>query len=478
MFDPTNNDKESVPRARIGEEDVKLNCSGHTHLSNGKLLFAGGGDDIPGVHVGHPYVFTFDPGNLSDPWERMDDMPIDPNDPNPQGRWYPTTTTLGSGKVLLIAGRETGGNDIPVWDDVPCIFNPSIAPGSGQWTRLLDGPLPNALKVVHFYPFMFQISTGKVFMGAGRFFSHNFGGRDPLIHRYTYRLDTALSKWDDDPIGLGPGHDFIKAAASAVMYRPDWVVKSGGRDNNVPHRNGFAIDLSASSPHWRQMNDMIKRRHFHELVALPDGRMLAMGGVDSDVANQSDPVLEPEWLDPTDTFSNVLTADWALLAPMDAANPRRKHSTTILLPDARLFVAGGEEPGQEPTILKTAQIFQPPYLFDMNGDPAVRPLIDSVPSVITYGDSFTITTSQAPDITKVCLIALGTTTHGFDRNQRYVPLAFIATQGEVQAAAPAQSNLAPPGYYMLFILEDGDRPGIEFPSEAEIVRLTFPAVPF
>ena len=32
VFDPTNNDKESVPRARIGEEDVKLNCSGHTHL--------------------------------------------------------------------------------------------------------------------------------------------------------------------------------------------------------------------------------------------------------------------------------------------------------------------------------------------------------------------------------------------------------------------------------------------------------------
>ena len=133
MFDPPNNEKGALARARIGEDDVKLNCSGHTHLSNGKLLFAGGGDDIPGVHVGHPYVFTFDPGNLSDPWERMDDMPIDPNDPNPQGRWYPTTTALGSGKVLLIAGREWA-DDIPVWDDVPCILDPSTAPGAGQWT--------------------------------------------------------------------------------------------------------------------------------------------------------------------------------------------------------------------------------------------------------------------------------------------------------------------------------------------------------
>ena len=181
-------------------------------------------------------------------------------------------------------------------------------------------------------------------------------------------------------------------------------------------------------------------------------------------------------LDPTDTFSNVLTADWALLAPMDEDNPRRKHSTTILLPDARVFVAGGEKPGQEPAILQTAQIFQPPYLFDMNAAPAPRPVIDSAPDVIYYNTAFVVFTPESAAITKVSLVRLGATTHGFDQNQRYVPLKFTDTLSmTLNVAAPAQWNLAPPGYYMLFILKDGDRPGIEYPSLAKIVQLKIPS---
>jgi len=51
-------------------------------------------------------------------------------------------------------------------------------------------------------------------------------------------------------------------------------------------------------------------------------------------------------------------------------------------------------------------------------------------------------------------------------SQRYLPLCFTAGVGTLSATAPATANVAPPGYYMLFIL---DTNGV--PSIAAIVKL-------
>ena len=72
------------------------------------------------------------------------------------------------------------------------------------------------------------------------------------------------------------------------------------------------------------------------------------------------------------------------------------------------------------------------------------------------------------------LIRLGAATHSYDMDQRFVPLEFTASLNTVTIAAPAHGFLAPPGYYMLFILKDGDRAGIKYPSLAEIIKLAPP----
>jgi len=64
------------------------------------------------------------------------------------------------------------------------------------------------------------------------------------------------------------------------------------------------------------------------------------------------------------------------------------------------------------------------------------------------------------------LMKLGTVTHSFNTNQRIVPLSFTAGSGTLSVQTPANANLAPPGHYMLFILNTN---GV--PSVASIVQL-------
>jgi hypothetical protein len=71
----------------------------------------------------------------------------------------------------------------------------------------------------------------------------------------------------------------------------------------------------------------------------------------------------------------------------------------------------------------------------------------------------------------VNLLRLGSATHSFDFDQRFVPLEFTTSGSTITAAAPAHGFLAPPGMYMLFILKDGDRPEVKFPSVAAMVEL-------
>jgi hypothetical protein len=102
-----------------------------------------------------------------------------------------------------------------------------------------------------------------------------------------------------------------------------------------------------------------------------------------------------------------------------------------------------------------AEIYSPPYLF--NG---ARPSITSAPTSIAYGSTFSVTTPDAAQIAKVSLVRLSTVTHSFNTGQRYLSLNFQQVAGGLTVTAPANGNLAPPGYYMLFILNANGVPSI------------------
>ena len=54
----------------------------------------------------------------------------------------------------------------------------------------------------------------------------------------------------------------------------------------------------------------------------------------------------------------------------------------------------------------------------------------------------------------------GAVTHQFNVGQRYVPVSFSAGTGALTVTAPANANLAPPGYYLLFIVDTNGVPSV------------------
>ena len=75
-------------------------------------------------------------------------------------------------------------------------------------------------------------------------------------------------------------------------------------------------------------------------------------------------------------------------------------------------------------------------------------------------------TPNASSISSVSLVRNGTVTHAFGMDQRLVGLAFTAGSGSLTITAPPSGDIAPPGYYMLFILNSS---GV--PSLAQMVQL-------
>ena len=193
---------------------------------------------------------------------------------------------------------------------------------------------------------------------------------------------------------------------------------------------------------------------------LPSGRILVTGGssVDESAANAS---LNADLYDPaTNSFSSA------------SANlfPRLYHSNALLLPDARVLLAGGNP--ERGSYEARMEVYSPAYLFNADNTPAQRPTITDVPAgAIGYGSSFQVQTPDAASIGSVVLIRPGTPTHAFDMDQRMVRLSFTTGTGTLDVVAPPNGNIAPPGYYMLFVLNSA---GV--PSVARFVRLA-PAGP-
>jgi hypothetical protein len=395
-------------------EPGDLFCSGHSLLPDGRLLVAGGHSGTD--HIGTKTTFIFDP--VSSTWSRSQDMQ--------NGRWYPTSTTLATGEVLTVAGGDTAGvaNLIPeVWQN-------------GTWRALTT-----ASRQLPLYPMMFAAPDGRAYMAGP-------GGS-------AYLSTTGTGSWVSGSGSSIGSRDY----GSAVMFDVGKILLVGGGD--PPTATAEVLDLNVSARHF--VGSMAVARRQMNATLLADGTVLATGGSNAGGFNTA----------PTD--SRVLTAElwnpaaeqqWRPLARM--THNRVYHSTALLLPDGRVLSVGSGEPAASGlTDDYTAEIFSPPYLFAPNGSLAARPTITSAPDVISYGQTFTVETPDAARIVKATWIRLSSVTHAFNQNQRmnYLPVT-AGTASSIMLTAPASANLAPPGDYMLFLV---DSSGV--PSVAKIMRI-------
>lgn len=385
-------------------------CSGLTLLRGGRLFLAGGhaGAD----NFGLKSAFQFDQKTRQ--WIRSADMQ--------NGRWYPTLTTMGNGQILAISGGDTAA----VYNRIPEVF----IPGQNRWRAL-----PGAARTVPYYPMMFYAPDGKIFMAGPE-------------QSTAFLTTTGSGAWTTGPTRINGSRDY----GSGVMYDVGKILLVGG---GSPTATAERIDLLGTRL-WTPAGAMSVARRQINATLLADGTVLVTGGTNASGFNSaptSSSVLAAELWNPASPL------EWKKLASM--SHYRLYHTTALLLPDGRVLVVGSGEPAASGlTDDLTAEIFSPPYLFNTDGSPATRPVISSAPAKLTYGTTFTVGTASAAEITKVLLVRLSTVTHANNMNQRGVVLSYSLGAGSLTVTPPASNKLAPPGHYLLFIVNASGVPSV------------------
>jgi Domain of unknown function (DUF1929) len=402
-----------------------LFCSGHTELPDGQILFNGGTkfDGFPrdnnGKWGGLASTYQFDP--LTNTFTRYADM-------TGGGRWYPTTITMGDGRPLTVGGYLENGQQNPyteVYDEA-----------SHTWSRI--GPT----RTWPLYPNLKLLADGRLFYtGASTSNSTMSAGIwDPVTGKFT----------------KVPGltHTDHRNQAAAVMLPPaqlqQFVVMGGGSSNgSLAIADTSFVDLDDPSPHYVAGPSLPAAKGFVSAAVLPDYTVVETGGSQK---WRTGFVSEASILDPvTRTFTNM------------AADPigRTYHSSAFLLPDGRV-VAMGSNPGDGSFDMHIS-VFSPPYLFK-----GTRPQITSAPAEIHYGQPISVTsTDSGLPLARMALIRLPIQTHQSSPDERLVDIPSTFTATTADGVVTGNPNLAPPGYYYLFV-DNSD--GI--PSTAAIVHLS------
>ena len=390
-------------------------CAGQTQLADGRVLVVGGNIPKTGSEFrGLDSIYIFDP--WTETWTLQGRMN--------EGRWYPTSTLLPNGQVVITSGlKRDGSGDINT--DVN-VFTPNPDPaGVGTITTV-------GQKSFNLYPRTYVIRDGRALVAGPQ------RGDVGLLNPTTWT-------WSSVPQLLGEHYYGTGVLLPDGPNGSSKVMAIGG-DQQAGTEVLDAENLAAG---WSSRAPLPQSRRNANSVLTPDGAIITIGGNGTDTFG--DPRFDALRYDPA---ANT----WTSLAAQ--AESRGYHSTALLLPDGRIVSAGDDGPAGGGGQSDEIEIFSPPYLFK-----GARPSILSAPDQVSYGAPFAIGTLDT-DIAKAVLIAPGATTHANDMHQRLVPLSFSPATGGLTATAPATAGIAPPGYYLLFLVNSQ---GI--PSVARFVKL-------
>ena len=404
-------------------------CNSMVVLPDGRALIVGGTLQYDPFH-GAPNTSIFDPSKNT--FTDVQNMA--------HGRWYPTVTTLGDGRAMAFSGLDENGNTnnkVEIYAAASGWSAPQVA----NWTPQL-------------YPRMHLLPNGKVFYSGPDSPSALF---DPST--LSWSLNVATTNYSNP---RWYGTSVLLPLTPANNYRPKVMIMGGFSPATATTE---IIDLGATNPTWQYGPNMSQPRIEMNAVILPTGKILALGGSNYD-EDVNSPSLNADLYDPeTNTFSFAGAN----------AYPRLYHSVALLLTDATVWLAGGNP--SRGSYVQQMEIYQPAYLFQSNGAPATRPSISSVvPSTsspcttpspyfpsnpcVTLGSRFTAKTPDAANISSVVLVRNGADTHAFNSDQRLVGMSFTKRSGVLTVTAPPNHNIAPPGYYMLFLVNKSGVPSV------------------
>ena len=482
--------------------DGALFGSHQTYLADGRLLVQGGTDysadpSVPGTRFGVVELGGLKATRIYDPSKNAFTQVGDTH----YGRWYPTLVPLGNGKVLNFSGVrkliKPAYLDKPLDSATNVRQSETFDPKTNAWT----GNGQKADRSLPLFPRMHLLPNGKVF--------YNTGGQsfNPVGQAYDQPLwnipavyDPASRSWSSlRGAGIVNNLTEFRGSTFSTMltlhpdedgaYRRARFLTAGGvlglvaatsPGSYLPTRASkiTSIDMSGGDMRYsvKRTGPLNQPRWFGSATLLPTGEVLATSGGDKDEVvgpGTERAVQQAELFDPK-------TNTWRALA--SARQPRTYHNTAALLPSGEVLV-GGHAPistlylnnttlpggfaphdGRDPSF----EVFKPPYLFR-----GPQPAIKKVRGTIRNGSTFGIRTDVPSDqIDSVMLMRFSAVTHLVDGGQRGVELPIKARKGRrlIMVAAAPNSDVAPPGPYMLFVNRKSDKGPI--PSRARSVMVT------
>jgi len=390
------------------DTDTDLFCAGSAHLWDGRILFAGGDGGKAGANG--PLVNSNIYNPVTNTWHRTEEM----NAP----RWYSSVAALSNGEMLTLGGT---------YDPKPL---GEVFQFDQTWRPLL-GTVPQLIN--EDYQWIQQTPEGSVLL---------FGPSNLLVDIDTAGTGSFTPLTTRDSI---EDRDY----GSYAMYTTGKILVAGGAQGS-----NTSVVIDTATRQTTDTNPLTYGRRQHNLTILADGSVLATGG-NSDGARYFSPtasVMQPEiWNPETElwTVQNTIPTD------------RQYHSIALLLPDGQVLSAGGGICGDCYRLNyeeRNAEIFAPPYLFNEDGTRATRPRLGSVPSNINYAEQILVSVDDSIDIGKVHLIKLGSVTHSENQDQRLVPLQFDRASRRLTVQMPDSRDVAPPGHYLLFVVDNNGVP--------------------
>jgi hypothetical protein len=337
-------------------------------------------------------------------------------------RWYGTLVALPNRSVVALGGNDGASAGVAT----PEIFTP----GTG-WKKL-TGAVDSEVASSSVYPRGWVGSTGEVFYFV------NGGGNNGKF----------------DLMALNPAGDGSLRKVMDLPFEPSWespaiMFGTGKLLVNDVTTGLWTVDLSQSTPVVTKVGTLPSERAWANMAVMADGKVLITGGSgtnNSDVDATKSAVI---W----DPVNNSLTTDTS------ETNPRLYHSTSLLLPDGSIISLGGGAPG--PKNYLDGQVYKPSYLFDANGNPAVRPVIVDAPDMVKPGQSFTITVDNADAISALKFIRNGAVTHSLNMDTRSVDVTFEKVNATtLKVSLPDNAALVTAGNWMLFAWNKAGVPSV------------------
>ena len=400
-------------------------CGHHVFLSDGRLLSVGGGGygSTPVARWG----YKFDP--IANTWERT-------STPMSDSRWYPTAVALGDRRVLVACGHGTG--EIDIYDESTDAFT------HVDLNRKSFPPCTRPASPAKQHALLFANRLGHARACDVPFEDDDQSAFFTLTDRYA-------GSWTSIATAAANIADRTKGMSVLVLdstRRRARVLVFGGAN---PSTNNSYEECDASS--------MSAGTTWSAPIPFPDGERRSLCSAvllpgRQHLHQRRHPAIQlaVRHLDPR-------TNTWSRSAELGGA--RDYHSVSLLLPSGKVLMAGWDN--------SNIDIYSPPYLF--NGP---RPAIRTAPTIIGYGQRFTIEVPESQEIDRIVMVRPMAVTHQTDSEQRVIELSFFnprmrGQRDTLSLVAPDGEGLhalAPPGYYMLFALNHS---GV--PSVAKWIRL-------